>query len=69
MDSKETKKSPRKINRSKALALLGIAVAAAYVVPTLTSLGSANASGGNKGGFLVGAQVVAQVVASPVAVA
>ncbi|MCK5546936.1 MAG: hypothetical protein KAI27_06145 [Rhodospirillaceae bacterium] len=58
MDSKETKKSSRKIKRSRALALLGIAVAAAYVVPTLTPLGGANASGGgsggNKGGFFGG---------------
>ena len=46
MDSNKTKKNPRKISRNKALALLGIAMAAAYVVPTLTPLGSAHASGG-----------------------
>ena len=50
MDSKKMKSNPRKISRSKALALLGLAVAAAYVVPTLTPLGSANASGGASGG-------------------
>ena len=46
MDSNKTKDSPRKISRNKALALLGMVAAAAYVVPTLTPLGSAHASGG-----------------------
>lgn len=43
----------KKIDRRKALALLGMAAAVAYVVPTLTPLGSAKASGGS-GGFFGG---------------
>ena len=51
MNNKKFDTRPRKINRRKALALLGMAAAVAYVVPTLTSLNGANAASGG-GGFM-----------------
>jgi len=49
MNNKKSDTSPRKINRRKALALLGMAAAVAYVAPTLTPLSGARASGAKKG--------------------
>jgi len=41
----------KKINYTKALAMLGVAATVAYATPTLTQLGQAHASGGGNGGF------------------
>lgn len=48
--------TPRKINSRKALAMLGMAAAVAYVMPALTPLGIAKAAsgGGGEGGGFIG---------------
>lgn len=40
-----------KMNRKKALAMLGVAACVAYATPNMISLGEAKASGGKEGGF------------------
>jgi hypothetical protein len=44
-------KKTTKMNRTKALAVLGLSVAIAYTTPSVVSLDQAHASGGGGGGF------------------